>query len=314
MRKHLLTVLGVLAGAVAVVGVAPARPALTEPVVEGRVTPNAQAFIDRQTRFGAMPTSQERIDFYAEEIFDEHATLWEAAGTVVQGREAIRAAITGSLTKLPSFRMRPTRIAVDGNVVLYGAHNEAEIRGTTVSYPAIYRVVLGDDGRVIQGRRYYDRHTWFSPLDPTLEELFAGVRDTAERVPGPGAPVDDLEARASAWHRQDAAALVAPTGGAPLTGTGLGDGRLRTPGGKADYLRRLFGTIESLDVRPGQAVRTGEATYQEWYGTITTGDRPTPTSFGIIERFDRHGGWTLSFDTLPLIAGPDEVAALYGML
>jgi limonene-1,2-epoxide hydrolase len=307
-------VLGVLAGAVAIAGAAPARPAPAEPVVEGKVAPNAQAFIDRQNQFGAMSTSQERIDFYAEEIFDEHATLWEAAGRVLQGREAIRTAIAGSLTKLPSFRMRPTRIAVDGNVVLYGAHNEVEIRGTTISYPAIYRVVLGDDGQVIQGRRYYDRHTWFSSLDPTLENLFDGVRDTAEQVPGPGARPDDLDARASAWNRRDAAALVAPTGSAPLTGTGLGDGRLRTPGGKADYLRRLFGTIESLDVKPGQTVRTREATYQEWYGTITTRDRPTPTSFGIIERFDRRNGWTLSFDTLPLIAGPDKVAALYGML
>ncbi|ONI92558.1 hypothetical protein ALI22I_03350 [Saccharothrix sp. ALI-22-I] len=300
--------LGVLAGATAMLGAG--TP--TEPVVEGADSPNAQAFIDRQTRFGTMPTSQERIDFYAEEIFDEHATLWEAAGTVIQGREAIRTAIAASLTKLPSFRMRPTRISVDGNVVLYGAHNEVEIRGTTISYPAIYRVVLGDDGRVIQGRRYYDRHTWFSPLDPTLPNLFSGVRDTAEQIPGQVPRPGDLAARTAAWNTRDVAALAASTG--PLTGTGLGDGQLRTPGGKAEYLRRLFGKIESMQMKPGQTVRTREATYQEWYGTVTTSERPTPTTFGIIERFDRRNGWTLSFDTLPLIAGPAKVAELYGML
>ncbi|MBB5960327.1 ketosteroid isomerase-like protein [Saccharothrix tamanrassetensis] len=318
MKNQVLKALGVLVGVATMLGTgvtdAPAQPAPAGSGVEGEVSPNARAFIDRQTRFGAMRTGPERIDFYAEEIFDEHATLWEAAGSVIQGREAIRAAIAGTLNKLPSFRMHPTRVAVDGNVVMYGAHNEVEVHGTTLSYPAIYRVVLGDDGRVIQGRRYYDRYTWFAELDPGLEDVFDGVRDTAGKVTAPGGRWHDLKARAAAWNGQDAAALVAPTGGVPLTGTGLGDGRLRTPKGKADYLQRLFDKVDSLDLRPGQTVRTGEATYQEWYGTMTTPQRPTPTSFGIIERFDGRHGWTLSFDTLPLIAGPDKVRELYGKL
>ncbi|OKI36273.1 hypothetical protein A6A25_23095 [Saccharothrix sp. CB00851] len=313
-----MVAVGVLACTVAMLGSGATsiaeQPAGSALVVEGEVSSSAQAFIDRQNRFGAMETGPERIDLYADAIFDEHSTLWEAAGSVIQGRAAIRAAITGSLTKLPSFRMGPTRIAVDGNVVLYGAHNEVTVQGNAISYPAIYRVVLGDDGRVIQGHRYYDRYTWFSGLDPELESLFEGVRDTTGRLPGTGAAPDDPTARAAAWNARDAAALVAPTGNAPLTGTGLGDGRLGTPGGKVTYLQRLFGSVTSLHVEPGQVVRTREADYYEWYGTVTTPDRPSPTSFGIIERFDRRNGWTLYFDTLPLIAGPAKVAELYGRL
>ncbi|UJW31661.1 nuclear transport factor 2 family protein [Saccharothrix sp. AJ9571] len=304
--------LGVLAGTVAMlIAGATSVPAKTvvegmvEGVVEGEVSANAQAFIDRQTRFGAMPTNPERISLYADEIFDEHATLWEAAGRVIEGREEIRTAITGTLGKLPSFRMFPTRVAVDGNVVLYGAHNEAEIHGTTVSYPAIYRVVLGDDGKVIQGRRYYDRFTWFRGLDPSLENLFEGVRD------GGSAPVRGTADRAAAWNNRDAAALIAGTG--PLTGPGAGP--LHTTGGKTAYLTRFFAKAESLQMRQGQTVRTAEATYQEWYGTVTTAERRTPTSFGIIERFDnRRRSWELTFDTLPLIAGQQKVEELYALL
>ncbi|MEV1178699.1 nuclear transport factor 2 family protein [Nonomuraea sp. NPDC049784] len=289
--------------------------------IKGWVSPNACTFINRQIRFGKV-TTENRVQAYVD-IWDTNATLWEprkASAPLMQGLDTIRASIAGTLALVPDFRFRGTRVAVNGPAVMFEAVNEATVKGHKITYPAVYRVLLTDDGKVIQGRRYYDRHLMFSPLDPSLPDLFSGVADSGlpeeggQRAMGP----DELAARAEAWNTEDVAALTAPLSGAALSASGLGERELRTAEGKRAYLTTFFGQVSDVKLQPGQAVRVPGATYVEWYGTVLPKGQSEPMSFGIIERIADQGGlstrWQLFFDQLPLVADQTRIDQLYGLL
>jgi limonene-1,2-epoxide hydrolase len=300
-------------------GCAEARPEVTS--ISGWVSPNACTFIKRQIKFGKV-TTPDRVSAYVD-IWSKDATLWEpakASRPLLQGEEAIRKAISGTLSLVPDFRFRGTRIAVNGPAVMFEAHNEATVKGHEIAYPAVYRVQLTDGGKVVQGRRYYDRHTWFKPLDPELPDPFADVADGSAPDQGrkPVLDPDELVARGEAWNNEDAEALVERLTGAPLTAPGLNGGTLRTTRGKLAYLKRFFDQVSDVQLQPGQAVKVHGATYLEWHGTLLPKGQTEPVSFGIIERVGDTSGissdWTLTFDRLPLVADEAKITELYGRL
>ncbi|MER6360595.1 hypothetical protein [Kitasatospora sp. NPDC001527] len=301
--------------------------------LEGRLTPNACAFLGRQLAFGETPTgtppvpgdlTHPRVRAY-QAIFDDEATLWEAGGAPQRGLTTIGTSITRTLGLVPDFRYRGTEVVADGAVVMFGQWNEATVKGHPIAFPQIARNVLSDDGRTMQARRYYDRHELFEPVAPELRPLFAGIADPATAAVPAGRPAPEpfrageITARLAAWNGEDAAALVGRTGGARLSGPGLAE-PLATAEGKAGYLRRLFA---QADVRfeVGQVAFGRTMTYVEWHGTAVpewskdpvTG-KGTEVSFGIVERFGPRGEWELFFDTLPLIADADRIGGLYQRL
>ncbi|MEO3811220.1 hypothetical protein ABGB17_19680 [Sphaerisporangium sp. B11E5] len=203
---------------------------------------------------------------------------------------------------------------------MFEAHNKATVKGHEIAYPAVYRVQLTDGGKVVQGRRYYDRHSLFKLLAPELPELFAGVADGSAPDQGrrPVLGPDELVARAEAWNAEDAEALVERFTGAPLSAPGLNDRTLRTTHGKLAYLKRFFDQVSDVQLQPGQAVKVDGATYLEWHGTLLPKGQTEPVGFGIIERVGDTSGisndWTLTFDRLPLVADEAKITELYGRL
>lgn len=323
MRKFTALALSAATAAALVTTAAPASAAETatetecayvaERVVslEGDVTPASCLFMTRQTVFGGMPTlpdRQVRVDAYAS-LWAPDATLWEAASPVINGVDAIRASINATLTLVPEFGFTGDRVVADGDTVMFGADNFAVIKGHTVAYDAVYRVLLDADGDVVQGRRYYDRSQWFAPI-AELPAPFAGIRDRDTR-PGPARPCG-LRDRAEAWNTGDVDALLAGMSRARLTAPGL-DRPLESAAAKREYLTRLFAEATDIEFAPGLRADGEGGTYVEWHGTITAEGR-TGLSFGIIEHFGTDGTWELTFDTLPLVAGKDRITELYGLL
>ncbi|MFB7172136.1 hypothetical protein ACFCYM_15070 [Streptomyces sp. NPDC056254] len=285
--------------------------------LEGRITPNACAFMKRQIAFGEAPSIQTYLD-----IFDPEASLWEAGGPALRGHADIGTSISRSLRLVPDLRYRGTNVVTEGSVMMFGQQNTVTLKGRKVSYPQIARNVLGDDGKTIQARRYYDRYELFEVL-PDSERpraLFAGIADpagsaghgtAAGRAPDRFRP-KDIAARLAAWNSGDAAALAARTGQAGLHGPGL-DRPLTTKEGKTAYFKRLFERVD-VEFKAGQAAYGRTTTYVEWHGTMKVGPEGPQVPFGIVERVGPKGEWELYFDTLPAIASQSEIDALFQAL
>ncbi|WP_086825437.1 hypothetical protein [Streptomyces sp. NRRL B-24572] len=311
-------------------------PAAREKVerLEGHITPNACAFMERQITFGEMATgtppapgdlAHPRVQAYLD-IFDPEATLWEAGSAAQRGRTTIGTSITNSLRLAPGLTYRGTDVVADGSTVMFGQWNEVTLKGHTVAYPQIARNVLGDEGRTLQARRYYDRAVLFQDTLPESAPtpLFAGITDAGAAGAAEGARAalpaeagfraraEEVPERLAAWNAGDTDALLARTRGARLDGPGLA-APLVSEAGKRAYLERLFATAD-LDLKAGQ-VATGETTtYVEWHGTVSVRDGEktrTGIPFGIVERFGPGGEWELYFDTLPLVATQSEIGALF---
>ncbi|WP_371589319.1 hypothetical protein [Streptomyces virginiae] len=293
--------------------------------LEGRITPNACAFMRRQIAFGELPTgappalgdlSHPRVKAYLD-IFDEEATLWEAGSAPQRGHTVIGTSITGSLRLVPDLRYRGTDVVADGGVMMFGQWNEVTLKGHKVAYPQIARNVLGDDGKTLQARRYYDRYALFRDTVPELapEGLFDGIADPGP-APSRGPAPERLRAaeipgRLAAWNGEDVDSLLARTGNARLSGPGL-DAPLATKSGKRAYLQRFFGTAD-VRFKAGQAAFGRTTTYVEWHGTVS-GPKGNDIPFGIVERFGPGGEWELYFDTLPLVADRAEIGVLFQKL
>ncbi|MFD3532629.1 hypothetical protein [Streptomyces sp. NPDC058664] len=301
--------------------------------LEGRITPNVCAFLQRQLAFGAMPTGEPplpgdkalqhpRVAAYLD-IFDPAATLWEAGGPPKSDHRVIGAAIGGSLNMVPDLHYTGTDVVADGGVVMFGQWNTATVKGHKVAYPQIARNVLGDDGKTIQARRYYDRHVLVRDTLPDAPRgLFDGIADSG-RPPAPGLgrasmTTAALPDRLAAWNTGNTDALLRRMSGARLAGPGLAE-PLATQAGKRDYLRRLFDRAD-LELKAGQVGFGRTTTYVEWYGTVTrkqsasAGEKGVAVPFGIVERFGPDGAWELYFDTLPILADQETISGLFARL
>ncbi|WP_158857623.1 hypothetical protein [Streptomyces sp. NRRL B-1347] len=256
-----------------------------------------------------------RVKAYLD-IFDTDATLWEAGSRARRGRAEIGPAIINSLGLVKDLRYRGTNVVADGSTVVFGQWNEATVKGHKIAFPQIARNVLGDDGKSLQARRYYDRHVLLRDTLPDAPVgLFEGIADSGPapaEAPAPPRPrTAGLPQRLAAWNSEDIGALLARTGTMRLSGPGL-DAPLKTAAARKAYLQRFFDTAD-VQFKAGQVAVGTTTTYVEWHGTVTR-PRGEPVPFGIMERFGPGGEWELYFDTLPLLADQKTIDELFAEL
>lgn len=259
---------------------------------------NVREFMDSYRQWGAAPTVEAYMD-----LFTPDATLMDSGLAAPIDGPKIRAQIVGVLKVVPDYRFDPftATASPDGKVVFVQARNTGTVRGTAVSFTTTHRLVL-EGAKVQQGRRFWDQTELFRPVAPDLPSLFAGLgRSTAAAGKGP---------RQWAWNSERPGALIV---GATLAGPGMAT-PVSSHATKVAYLRRLFGAVD-LDLRAGHAVRQNGIVYLEWIGTASVaGAHPRTVQFGIVERMDRDGEWTLAFDTLDMVASPERIAELRALI
>ncbi|ONI86911.1 hypothetical protein ALI144C_09640 [Actinosynnema sp. ALI-1.44] len=259
---------------------------------------NVREFMHSYRQWGAAPTVEAYMN-----LFTPDATLMDSGLAAPIDGPKIRAQIVGVLEVVPDYRFDPftATASPDGKVVFVQARNTGTVQGKPVSFTTMHRLVL-EGAQVRQGRRFWDQTELFRPVAPDLPNLFAGLGESASTA--------EEKPRQRAWNSERPAALIVGTG---LTGPGLST-PLSSRAAKAAYLRRLFGAVD-LDLRAGHAVRQNGIAYLEWIGTASVaGDHPRTVQFGIVERLNRDGEWTLAFDTLDVVASPERIAQLRALI
>jgi ketosteroid isomerase-like protein len=256
---------------------------------------NVREFMHDYRQWGAAPT----VDAYMD-LFTPDATLMDSGLAAPIDGPKIRAQIEAVLRVVPDYRFDPFTVTAspDRKVAFVQARNTGTVLGKAVSFTTMHRLVL-TGSKVRQGRRFWDQTELFRPVAPDLPNLFAGLEPTSSAG-------KSTAARQWAWNTGRPAALLA---GTSLMGPGLS---APLPARDAvSYLKRLFDAVD-LDLRAGHAVHRDGVSYLEWTGTASIAGATVP--FGIVERMNRDGEWTLAFDTLDMVASPQRIAELRALI
>jgi|SRR5665213_291275 len=123
-----------------------------------------QGFLARFSDFGRDPTQAGYLDLFAPQGTVQHPGMARPLA-----HHQIPSFIAAALSAMPDFRLRPVRWCARGEVLFVEAASSGTVRGTHLTWPAMYCVDLRGD-RVIRGRAYYDRAAVFSAFEPDLAE------------------------------------------------------------------------------------------------------------------------------------------------
>ena len=271
-------------------GVLSSGSELVRPFVAAGLTDGAARCLERFARWGAAPT----VDAYCA-LFAEGGTLLDADMVAPVGGEAIRESIVGVLALLPDFRFAPVGVVAEASQVFVRAANRGTLGDRPLAWEAIYALTIEGD-RIAAGRRYYDRAALVSGVHAFASAVPRDDVGTDGPLPRPaGAAAVDLEARADAWNRRDAAILVEQLPEARLHMAGVGR-HLDAPASKRAALAALLARAGGLRLAPGAVARSPTGIAIEWVGTVGT----EPRRFALVEIVDALPGslgWHLVFDT-----------------
>lgn len=271
-----------------------------------------EPFLERFAAFGAAPAVASYLP-----LFHPDATLFDAGMAAPLGVAEIPEHLEAILKAVPDFRMVPERWRARGGTVFVEARNEATVGPGPFQWRSIYCVDLeeGEGGRVVRGRRYYDRRALFARLSPEVPRL-PETAPAASEVAGAPGRFDDPEALVRAFGRAfegDDAAGLARLFREDGTLHGPDVARPLARGELAHHHRALAFLL--ADRRMELLTWAGDASlaFAEWRLHGSLGGEPIVLP--IADRFDLAGGAILAarayFDTLDLagrLAGAEALA------
>lgn len=264
-------------------------------------------WVEQFADFGARPSPSRYVA-----LFDPEGTVFDPGmARPLQVGEMARH-MQGILTLMPDLHITVNRWRARGQTVFVDAQNSATLAGRKILWDAVYCVTLRE-GRVIRGRRYYDRAPLLARVHPALPSLplYEPVIDREleqdATTPAPGlSPAEFLEHYARAWRdpqpRKFAAfyhphgRMLNPDMVRPLR-------RAEIPG----YYASLLSAMPDLRLEQLDWAGDEHALYVEWHAHGTFAGKPF--QLNLVDRFEFVAGRVIYgqayFDTMVLLSALD---------
>jgi ketosteroid isomerase-like protein len=270
---------------------------------------NVAQWVEQFMEFGAQPSPSRYVA-----LFDPEGTVFDSGMERPLKVAEMAPHMEGILKLMPDLRITVNRWRARDHTVFVDAQNSATVAGRKILWDAVYCVTLRG-GRVIRGRRYYDRAPLLARVHPALPSmpLYEPVIDqeldqvTAAGVSAPGlSPAEFLEQYARLWHnpapRQFAAfyhphgRMLNPDMVRPLR-------RPEIPG----YYTFLLSAIPDLRLEQLDWAGDEQALYVEWHASGTFVGKSF--RFNLVDRFEFVEGRVIYgqayFDTVVLLSALD---------
>jgi ketosteroid isomerase-like protein len=264
-----------------------------------------EQWVEQFRGFGARP-SPER---YAA-LFDPEGTVFDPGMERPLPATEVTPHMAGILKLMPDLHFTIARWRAQGDTVFVEAHNSATVAGQKMLWDAVYCVRLRE-GRVIRGRRYYDRVPLLArmsptfpalpPYDPVVDQALDHVDEGA--TPSSGVSISEfLERYRQLWQApvpQAFAAVYHPCGRMWNPGMGRPIRRAEIPG----YYTSLFAAIPDLRMQRLAWAGDQHVLYIEWQANGHLAGKPL--RLNVIDCFEFIDGHviygTAYFDTVVLL-------------
>jgi len=264
-----------------------------------------EQWVEQFRDFGAYP-SPER---YAA-LFDPEGTVFDSGMERSLTATEVAPHMAGILKFMPDLHFTIARWRAQGDTVFVEAHNSATVAGQKLLWDAVYCVTLRE-GRVIRGRRYYDRAPLLArvspampsmpPYEPVIDPVFEHAPKSEISIPSVS-PAEFLEHYGQLWQNprpQQFAAFYHPCGRMWNPGMSRPIRRAEIPG----YYMSLFAIIPDLHMQRLAWAGDQHVLYIEWQANGHLAGKPL--RLNVIDCFEFVDGHviygTAYFDTVVLL-------------
>lgn len=268
-----------------------------------------EQWVENFKEFGAQPSSQRYVA-----LFDPEGTVFDSGMERPLKVAEMSPHMEGILKLMPDLHITVNRWRANNDTVFVDAQNSATIAGQKMLWDAVYCVTLRG-GRVIRGRRYYDRAPLLARVHPTLPAMppYEPIIDpeleqavTAEASALKLNPTEFLERYAQLWQDpkpRQFAAFYHPYGRMLNPGMSRLIRKPEIPG----YYAFLFSSIPDLRLERLAWAGDQQALYVEWKASGHFVEKPF--QLNVVDYFEFLEGRIIYgqayFDTVALLSAVD---------